>query len=156
MRVRTAIALAVTVTAAAGALVPAQAAAKKKPLSGTYKVTLTPAPVEHPLDESACESDLREEGATVATKAIKVTGPGKLVVKVTGYIGDWDTSVASSNGSLLAAGSGSSTPDQMSTSATPIPESLVYKSKKAQTLKLRVCNFAGGPEATVNYTYTYS
>lgn len=156
MRVRSAAPLAIAAVVAGGSLLPAQAAGTKKPLTKTYKVTLTPAPVEIPLQEGACASDLREPGATVDIKQIKVTGPGKLVVKVSGFHGDWDTSVWSSNGTSLAEGGGTSTPDAFSTPATPLTEDMIYKSKKAQTLFLRVCNYVGGPEATVKYTYTYS
>jgi hypothetical protein len=154
MRVRTAAPIALAVLVAVGPA--AHAAPKKKPITKKYTLTLNPAPVEVPLQETACQSTLRQPGVNLDVKEIKVSGPGKLKVTVTGFTGDWDTSLYSSTGQLLSEGDGTSFPDNMSTPAAGVDETLAYKSKKAQTLMLRVCNYVGAPSATVTYTYTYS
>jgi hypothetical protein len=156
MRVRSAVTLALTATVVAGSLIPAHAAKKKPPITKSYSLNLTPAPVEVPLQEGACESDKREAGVNLDVKTIKVTGPGKLSVDVTGFTGDWDTAVYNAGGVVLQEGVGTSFPDNMSSQAKEVSETIRYKSKKAQTLYLRVCNYFGAPTANVKYTYVYS
>lgn len=155
MRVRSAAPLALAVIVAVGALAPAQAApkrkAKPKPITKTYSLQLAPLP--DATEAVGCDGAGRTEGVNMDTETIKVAGPGVLTVKVTGFNGDWDAAVLNSAGSFVAAASGTSTPN---TSTTPGEDVLKYKSKKAQTLNLRVCNFAGTPAATVNYTYIYA
>ena len=159
MRVRTAASLALVAVFAAGVHSPAEAKSKKhkkhKNLSKTYELTLTPAPVESPVDGTACDSTQRTEGTNLDIQSIKVYGPGKLKAEVSGFSGDWDMAVYTSAGSV-AQGGGTQTPDGMSTPADPLSETVTYKSKKSQTLYLRVCNFAGTQDATVKYTYTYT
>jgi type 1 fimbria pilin len=149
MRVRTAAPIALAVLVAVGPA--AHAAPKKKPITKTYDLTLAPAP--DASTSSSCSSAALQEGGNMDTETIKVTGAGKLSVKITGFTGDWDMAVLSSSGSMLTEGAGTSTPN---TDTNPGEETLKYKSKKAQTLALRVCNFLGTPQATVTYTYTYN
>src|SRR5260370_22530837 len=104
MRVRTAAPLALAALLVAGT--HASAEAKPQNLSKTYKLTLTPAPVEIPLQETACGSAQRTKGANLDVKAIKVEGAGKLKAVVSGFNGDWDVAVYSKSGSSLADGSG--------------------------------------------------
>jgi hypothetical protein len=153
MRVRTAASFAVAAVALASAVAPASAAVRRpKPITGSYSLTLAPDP--DATEAVGCEGKARQQGVNVDTRAIKVAGPGTLVVKVTGFSGDWDTAVASGSGSRVAEGGGTSTGD--GAPATAAVETLKYKNKKAQTLNLIVCNFLGSPNATVSYTFTYS
>lgn len=148
MRVRTAAPLAAALVLA-GVGVEANAAPRKpKPITKTYPVQGIPHP--NPPEGPSCSS--APEGVSEHRETIKVTGPGKLVVEVTGFTGDWDTGLYGANEVNLAQGGGADTPN---TDAAP-KETLTYKSKKAQTLYLDVCNFLGSPTATVKYTYTYS
>lgn len=151
MRVRSVAPLAIVAIVATGSLVPAHAAPKKKPLKKTYNVTLAPLP--DASEATACSSAARQDGVNMDVETIKVTGAGVLTVKVTKFQSDWDMSVYNSSGSMLTEGSGTSTPN---TSTGEQTETLKYKSKKAQTLLLRVCNFIGSPTATVSYTYVYN
>ena len=152
MRVRTAAPLALAALVAMGTMAPADAAPKKKkPLTKTYELTMAPFP--DASEASGCESAGRADGRFLDIEEIKVTGAGLLTVKVTKFTGDWDMSVYNAAGSVVSEGSGTSTPN---TSTAEQVESLKYKSKKAQTLYLRVCNFLGSPTATVTYTYTYN
>ena len=150
MRVAVPVALAVVVAAAA--LAPAEAAPKKKPpLKREYDVTLQPFP--DPTEEVACAGSARTAAGLVHVHTLKPTGPGKLVVKVTGFTGDWDVAVHDASGKLLRQGWGSDTPRTTNTRAT---EDLWYRSTRTQPLTLRVCNVLGSERVKVAYTYTYS
>lgn len=147
MRVRTAAPLAVAVVLT-GAAVEANAA-PPKPITKTYQVQGVPHPV--PPTGPSCSSS--PAGVSEVRETIKVSGPGKLVVEVTKFTGDWDIGLYGGSGeTMLAQGGGA---DAGNTDTAP-KETLTYKSKKAQTLFLDVCNFAGTPTAEVKYTYTYS
>lgn len=153
MRVRSAAPLALAALVAVASLAPADAAPrkKKKNLTKTYNLTMTPFP--EMSETLACSSPVREAAKQFHIEPIKVTGPGMLTVKVTKFTGDWDMAVWNSSGASVSEGSGTSTPN---TSTDEMTETLKYKSKKAQTLSLRVCNFLGSQSATVTYTYVYS
>jgi hypothetical protein len=150
MRVRTAAPLAAAALLA-GSAVHANAAAPKpkpKPITKTYSVTGVPFPA--PPTGPSCS--LSPQGVGTTRETITVKGPGKLVAEVTGFTGDWDMALLSNSGTMLVQGAGA---DAGNTDAAP-KESLVYKAKKAQTFFLDVCNFAGTPQATVKYVFTYS
>ena len=149
MRVRSAALIALAASVAAGSFVPANAA-KKKPLKKTYSLQLAPMP--DASETVACSGAARMD-ANTDLETIKVTGPGVLTVKVTEFSGDWDMAVLNSAGAVVSEGGGTVTPN---TSVDPMTETLKYKSKKAQTLTLKICNFLGTPTATVNYTYVYN
>jgi hypothetical protein len=149
MRIRTAAPLAIAALLAVSA--SGHAASKPKPITGTFKSTLAPMPATL----ESCLSPAQVEGVNKHSVPIKVAGPGTLAVKVTGFYGDWDTILTSSTGAVLAEGGGTNVDGTNSTPVAPVSETLKYKSKKAQTLTLVVCNFSGSPEATTTYTYTY-
>ncbi len=154
MRVRSVAPLAIAVIVAAGSLAPAEAAKKKpkpKPIKKSYSLTLAPMP--DASETVGCDGAARTEAVNMDTETIKVAGPGVLTVKVTGFYGDWDASLLNAGGAFVASASGTSTPNaNMQTTGEDI---LKYKSKKAQTLNLRVCNFLGSQAASVSYTYVY-
>ncbi len=152
MRVRSAAPLALAAIVAIGSLALAEAAKKKKkpPIKKTYSLQL--APLADATETVGCDSAARTEAVNMDTETIKVTGAGVLTVKVSGFNGDWDASLLNSSGAFVASAAGTSTPN---TSTTPGEDVLKYKSKKAQTLNLRVCNFLGTPTASVTYTYVY-
>jgi hypothetical protein len=149
MRVRRATPLALVALTVLGATHAEAAKPKKKPITKSYSVTAVP----HPYPPSGPSCSDSAEGTSEHRETIKVTGPGKLVVNVTGFNGDWDSGLYDKNNNNLVMGGGSDTPN---TSTDPAEEVLTYKSKKAQTLYLDVCNFAGSPTAQVKYVYTYS
>jgi hypothetical protein len=152
MNTRQALPLALALVVAGGALAPAFAApAKPKPITDEYDVRGTPYVL--PPTGPAC-SDPLSEGISRTTRTIKPTGAGTLVVKVTGFAGDWDTSVQNDKGAVLGTGAGTSTGETSGLTADGTEE-LTLKIKKAQTLNISVCNFAGGPAAHVKYVFTY-
>lgn len=149
MRIRTAAPLAVVALVAASAA--GQAAPKPKPITGSFKSTLAPMPVSL----EACASPAQVEGVNKMSVPIKVAGPGTLSVKMNGFYGDWDMVLLGSTGSVLAEGAGTNVDGTNSTPVAPVDETLKYKSKKAQTLTLVVCNFSGSPQSSTTYTYVY-
>lgn len=149
MRIRTAAPLAVAALVAVGAA--GHAAPKPKPITGSFKATLAPMPAAL----AACASPAQAEGVNKKSVPIKVAGPGTLSVKMSGFYGDWDMVLLSSTGSVLATGAGTNVDGTNSTPVAPVDETMKYKSKKAQTLTLVVCNFSGSHESTTTYTYVY-
>lgn len=160
MSLRKSVPVALSLVVAAGAVAPAVAAPrpKPKPITAAYSLMLAPAPsplLGDPLPEDAnsCVNDALE-GTSTDTRAIKVAGPGVLAVKVTGFAGDWDIT-ARDGAKVLGIGSGTTTGDPSSL-GTDLVETLTVKVRRATTIRLGVCNFAGGPTADVTYTFTYS
>ena len=150
MQVRSLAVVAALGVLVAGAYAPATAASKKKPITKTYDLQLAPVP-DPPSGTSCLRDEL--EGISRHTETIKPTGPGILSVKVNKFSGDWDITLMDSAGDEIAAGSGTTTgggaPQQNA------EDTLVIKIKKAQELRIAVCNFAGTPTATASFTYKY-
>ena len=157
MKVRKALPVALSLVVAGGALAPALAApAKPKPITESYSMQHAPIPL--PLAEvdgvdgtNSCTNP-SFEGISITTKTIKTTGAGTLQVDVTNFDGDWDITVLDDKGNVLGVGAGTATPTAL---ATPADEKLVVKTKKAMTLSIAICNFAGTPTADGKYTFTY-
>lgn len=153
MRFNRAIPLALIVVAAAGSTHADAAKKKPKPITKTYDVTAAPLPMPAQGDDYCTD---HTEGQQKHRETIKVSGPGKLVVEISNTQGDWDSAVIDSKGNPLMASSGTSTGDPNETNKGDLVDTLKYTSKKAQTLNIDVCNFAGGPKATVKYVFTYT
>jgi hypothetical protein len=145
------VALSLAGVAAAAPLAPAQAA-PKKPVSKTYSMALAPLPVPAQGTPTCLPAD-GQEGVTKHTETLKVSGPGQLKVEVSGFYGDWDITVFDEKGRAVGVGSGTSTPG---TGTSTGVDKASTKIKKASTLKIVTCNFAGSPSATGKYTFTYT
>jgi hypothetical protein len=150
------LALASVVAASSLAVAPAHAATKKKPkpkpITKTFTMQLLPVP--DPPQGTTC-TDPRLEGVGMHSERLKTSGPGVLFAKVTGFSGDWDITVTdASDNSVEDVGSGTSTgggaPAQNGT------DTVTIKFKKAADVFVRYCNFAGTPQATGSYRFTYS
>jgi hypothetical protein len=152
MRVHRAIPVALVVLSAVGAT-HAEAKPKKPPITKAYDVTAAPLPM--PAQGANYCVD-HKDGVQKHRETLTVTGPGKLVLEITGTQGDWDSAVVDKNGFPLQASEGTSTGDPNATNTGDLVDTLKWKSKKAQTVFLDVCNFAGGPKAHVTYTFTYA
>jgi hypothetical protein len=150
MRVRRATPLALAALAVLGATHAEAAKPKKPPITKSYSVTGVP----HPYPPSGPSCSDSAEGTSEHRETINVTGPGKLVVTANGFSGDWDIGLYDKSNTNLSMGSGTDTPPADPTA--PGEEILKYTSKKAQTLNIDVCNFAGSPTAQVKFVYTYS
>ena len=147
MRVLTAAAVVAALAVTAG-----PAVAKPKPITKSYTAT---APVPDPTNASpqspytVCPQVVPQ---SFHTETFKAPAAGKLAVKLTGIVGDWDLLVM--NEKKAEAGSsgngGYGTPVATSTEAATI------KIKKAGTYYIVACNWAGAPTANVSYTFTFA
>ena len=149
MRVRTAALISLAVIAAAA---PADAATKKKPKPIVKEYSVTAAPYPKAVATQSCEEPPE---TSVHHTVINVTGRGKLTVTVSGFTGDWDTAVFNNKtGGFLAEGGGVNA-DDVPPNTGDKSEVLKYTVKKAQPLRIDVCNFAGSPTAKVKVVFTY-
>lgn len=137
--------------AVAGTAVPSTAA--PKPITKTYTAT---APAPDPTNYlpsakySVCEMTVPQ---SFHTETFKAPAPGKLAVKMTGFSGDWDMLLLDSKGTEITNAGAS----DIGSPATPATESMSTKVKKGgTTYRIIACNWAGGPTATVTYTFTYA
>lgn len=162
MHVRKAVPASVALVVAAAGLAPALAAPPKpkpKPITASYDLMLAPVPLplvgEPDIDgaNSCTNPDL--EGISTDTRVIKPVGAGTLKVDVTGFAGDWDITVLDGKGKVLGIGSGTTTADPSSV-GTDLVEKATIKIRRATELRIAVCNFGGGPEASVKYVFTYA
>ena len=156
---RKALPLALVAVVAAGAYAPSSAAPPKpkpKPITESYEVTGLPVPASGRDATDTASSCLNPmfEGISITTKEIKTVGAGTLAVELTGFVGDWDIAVLNDKGEQIAAGDNAAATGT-SPSTGDIVERANVKFKKAATIRISVCNFAGGPTASAKYTYTY-
>ncbi len=154
---RKALSLGLVAVVAAGAFAPAVAAPKKpKPITQSYTANGIPFPLSgtSPTDIASSCANPSLEGISTTTKSIKTVGAGVLSVEMTGFFGDWDITILDKAGAVIAAGDNAAAfGTAMSTG--DIVERALVKFKKAQEIRIAVCNFGGGPTANVKFTYTY-
>lgn len=130
---RTRLLLAVAPLALVGvATLPSSAA--PKPMKGSYTAS-APVPGAPDCDGTAPGS--------VHTMAIKVPGAGRFTADLTGFAGDWDFYLKSGGGVLSASEGGADAPK----------ETVSAKIKKAGTVTIASCNWAGGPTGAVTWTF---
>ena len=143
MRIRTAAAASLALVVATGALVPAVAAPPKpKPIKGSYGVgPLTPDPTPIALGEVCAPAT----PSAIDKRQLKIPAAGTLKVDLD-FTGDWALGLRDAKGARLAESDGG-TPET--------DESMQVKFKKATTVTIEACNFAGAPTATVSYLFTY-
>lgn len=153
---RKAVILSAAAVVAAGAFAPAVAAPKPKPITESYTVTALPLPASgaDATDTASSCSNPMFEGISITTKTIKTVGAGTLAVEVSGFVGDWDIAILDSKGATIAAGDNASAVGTAMSTGEIVERALV-KFKKAQEIRIAVCNFTGGPTASAKYTYTY-
>jgi hypothetical protein len=137
--------LAVVTVAAPTAL----AAPKKKPITKTYDVSAPMPDVTNngePVglsDYSVCAQNVP---GSFDKRDFQVPAAGKLSIELKGFQGDWDLLLEDSDGSELVYGGSSSLGGSEVADAS---------FKKAQKVSIVACNFAGTPNASVTYTFTY-
>jgi hypothetical protein len=147
MLVRRVVPLAAIAVLAVGAYAPAMA--KAKPVTKSYDMQLAPIP-DPPQGTPSCSRD-ELIGVSIHQEKLTTKGPGTLKVKVNGFAGDWDITVYSGDKELEGVGDGTSTGAGAPSAAGE--DTFEMKFKKAATLDIRTCNFAGGPSAHGEYTF---
>lgn len=148
MNTRKALPTALALLVAAAGLTPALAAPAK---GFTEEYSVQGAPWVNPPTGPPC-SDATVEGVSRTSRVFKLPSAGTIEVTVSRFRGDWDTSIQSETGAVLAAGSGVNTGDTSSLTADGT-EKVAMKVKKATTVKVAACNFLGGPTAAVKVVF---
>ncbi len=133
---------------------PASAKPKKhkKPITKTYTASApAPDPTNYAMQGySVCAQNVPQ---SFDIKEFTAPAPGKLKVEMHGFTGDWDLLLMDSEQAEMTQ-SGSS---DLGSPTADASESMTYKIKKAKKkYSIVACNWAGGPSATVKYTFTYA
>jgi hypothetical protein len=131
----------VAVAATAATAVAAPPKPKPKPITKTYTATATPDPTSSNVGE-ICEPQVNPTARH--SEPFKVPAAGTLLVKMANTL-DW--SLAVRQGGDLVASSDGATPETV--------EQVSVKFKKATSITIDSCNFAGEPSVDVTYTFTY-
>lgn len=132
MRTRLVLAVAPLALVAVATL-PSSAA--PKPVTGAYTAAA-------PVPGGAVDCDGTVPGST-HTETIKVPAAGRFTADLAGFQGDWDFFLKA-NGSVLSSSTGS---------FDAVKETVTAKIKKAGSVQLVSCNWAGGPSASVKWTF---
>ena len=146
---KTAALVVASLAVAAVAAPPAMAAPKKKPITKTYTAT---AAVPDPTNAAGGDYTVCPQAVPGSFQAddFKIPAAGTLKVEVGDYTGDWDALLMDSDKSeATSSGAGGYAP------VAGGPEVMEMRFKKAQTVTIVACNWAGGPTATVKVTFTY-
>ena len=142
------------VAAATVAVVPAQAAAKKKPkpIKGSYTVTLPPDPTKEVTSTASlpgCSGLL-----PVSKDSHPFTAPaaGTLLVKLAGQTPDGNPSPALLDWDLYLTQDGGV---EAESDGPTSHEEIFVRVRKKTTFAFDVCNLDGLPNATISYVFTY-
>lgn len=139
---------AVTVACLALAAVAAPSATagpKKKPITKSYDV-VAPAPDPSNYAGQGYSVCAQNVPGSFDKKTIEIPAAGSLQVELSGFQGDWDLLLLDSDDAELASGSSSNLGGS---------ETAESRFKKKQKVSIVACNWAGSPNATVKYTFTF-
>ena len=145
---RTTAVYALALLAAAGGMLPAQAAGKVKPMHGSYTVSLTPDPSPNATNTAGKEGCSGVNPSSVDKHPLTLSGKGLLKVTLdspdpTGHgVTDWDLYVEDASGTIIDGSHGGTSHEETAT-----------KFKAGQALTIVVCNLAGQPSGTVTYDF---
>lgn len=122
-------------------------ATHKKPIQKTYTAT---APLPDPTNYAGGAYPVCAQAVPQSFHVEEFSAPelGTLKATLTGYVGDWDFLLTDDKGRALG--------NSGATAVMGEPEVITYKFKKAGTVNIIACNWAGGPTGTVKYTFTYA
>ena len=144
MRTRALVAAALV---AAFVATPPAEAKHRRPLKGSYDVRI---PVPFP-GEAASGSHCEEapDGVSRNMKTLTLPSSGKLKVTLTEWVGDWVVELFDSKNNFLTSAGALSTGD------TSISLNYRKKTRTSQKVTIGICNFAGGPDGHVDWTFTF-
>jgi hypothetical protein len=140
--------LAALLAATAVAAPAAEAKPKPKPMSGSYDAFL---PVPYALeDASGSHCSGAPEGLSRLSTKLTLPTAGTFAVSLSRIVGDWVIEIYDGNGRLL--GYAATLDPTSSTRRTSVKK----KSRTRETYTVMVCNYAGGPNGHVDWTFTYA
>lgn len=120
------------------AALPSSAAPKQ--MKGEYEAT---APV--PAGAVDCAGSVP---GSLHSQEVKLPAAGKLQIELTNFLGDWDLHITSGGREIAAATSGTLG------GVEDAKEVVAVKIKKATTVSIGSCNWAGGPTGSVAWVFT--
>ncbi len=145
MRTRTVLVAGLVAVTAAGSLAPAVAATKPKPkpIKIAYTASALPDPTStNPVSGEICAPT--SPGA-IFSYTFKVPAAGTLDIAANNQL-DWSIAIRDADGESLASSDGGTPTD---------PEATSVRFKKAGTVSIDTCNFAGEPEIDVTGLFTF-
>lgn len=122
---------------------------KPKPITKTYEATAPAPDFTNLASDGVCKRNVPQSWHTHTFKA---PAAGRLAVVVSEFLGDWDVIILDPKGTEIAKGDLL----EQGTPVTPETEPASAKIRKAGSYQIIACNWAGGPTATVKYTFTYA
>ena len=145
MRTRTVLVAGLVAVTAAGSVAPAVAATKPKPKP--IKIAYTASAVPDPTSTNPVSGEICAPTSPAAkfSYTFKVPGAGVLDIAANNQL-DWSIAVRDADGESLATSDGGTPTD---------PEATSVRFKKAATVSIDTCNFAGEPEINVTGLFTY-
>ena len=133
---------------------PALAGKKKKvkTISETISATAIPFPnLSSHTGTSMPGCSAGQEGVHKLTTPLEAPGSGTLTLEMSGFTGDWDLYLFNDEGVAIARSDAAQVPDM-----APPEEKIVAPLERGTTYELVVCNWAGAPQATAEYTFVYT
>lgn len=143
MRTRTALATGLAAALAVGSLTPALAGPKKAPIKLAWKAQATPDPTA--TDQTTKEHCVGVIPTSTHHYEFKVPAAGTLEVQLNNTL-DWAVAIRDAAGDEVAGADGGS---------PEVKEVVSVKFKKAQTISIDTCNFAGEPEISPTGVFTF-
>ena len=130
-------------------------AGKKKKATKTISQTISATAIPFPNLSSHTGTAMPgctagEEGVHKVTTPLDTPGAGSLTFQMSGFTGDWDLYLFDDAGVPIARSDLAQVPD----GAAP-EEKLVAPLAAGRTYELVVCNWAGAPQATADFTFVY-
>jgi hypothetical protein len=130
-------------------------AGKKKKATKTISETISATAIPFPNLSShtgtptpGCTAG--QEGVHKVTRPLETPGAGMLTFQMSGFTGDWDIYLFDDTGVAIARSDNAQVPD----GAAP-EEKIVAPLAARKSYELVVCNWAGAPQATADFTYVY-
>jgi hypothetical protein len=134
---------------------PALAGKKKK---ATKTISDTIAAIAFPFPNLSSSTGTPQPGCTAGQEGVhkvstplETPGAGTLTFEMSGFTGDWDLYLFDDAGVAIARSDAAQVPDM-----APPEEKIVAPLAKGKTYQLVVCNWAGAPQATADYSFTYT
>jgi hypothetical protein len=144
--------LAVAGAASLATLAAPALGATRKPINKTYTATAaTPDPSNQEAAARHSVCNMVVPGSW-HEHVFKAPAAGTLKVMITDFVGDWDLLIQDAKGRDTASAEAVDT----GAPTKPDPDSTSMKIKAPGSYKVIACNWAGGPTATVKYTFTYA
>lgn len=132
---------------------PALAGKKKKTKTISDSISATAFPLPNLSSHTGTEMPgctAGQEGVHKVTTPLETPGSGTLTFEMSGFTGDWDLYLFDDAGIPIGRGDQAQVPD-----GAPPEEKIVAPLAKGKTYELVVCNWAGAPQATAEYTFVY-